>query len=369
MKKCLIHIGTHKTGTTSIQSFLYKNSESLKQKGIFYSSLVEENINAGHHAIAAKIAANKSSEVKRNRIRIQQLMKDIEESSCNSAIISSEIFSTIDPDLVRQTFAEFDCHIICFLRRQDDYLESMYREIIKNSEFFGSKAEFLDIVRTEKELELCAYQNKYNATLPLYYDRFLDKWADCFGKEKIHVRAYDEPNTNGDSIEAFLETIELSYSDFFDSEREHNNYNSSFKPEIIQFRNLIDRKLSFIAQSSLRDSVWWANNHFQKERPTYFFDTEERQKIMAIAAESNTALKAKYLPHSEAEWLDNCTVAEKAATPDLDIDTALQCMSLLIAHQASQLQHQAKQIAILQEEIARINSRKMAIIFSNALKK
>ncbi len=357
MKKCFIHIGTHKTGTTSIQSFLYKNSELLKQKGIFYPSLVEESIDAGHHTIAAKIAANKSLEVSQNCAKIRHFIGAIKTSSCHSAIVSSEIFSTINPELVKDVFAEFDCQIVCFLRRQDDYLESMYREIIKNSEFLGndSKERFLNLVINEKELILSPYQNKFKAIIPFHYDKLLDNWASFFGRDKIHVYAYDKPNTNIDSIEVFLEAINLSISDFPEFEKKYYNHNSSFKPEIIQFRNLIDRKLSLTAQSSLRDSIWWANNHFQKEYPTYLFDTEERQKIMTIVAESNAALKETYLFDSETVWLNNCTVEEKAATPDLGIDGAFQCMSLLIAHQASQLKQQAQQIAKLQEKIAQID--------------
>jgi hypothetical protein len=358
MKKCFIHIGTHKTGTTSIQSFLHNNSDFLSQNQISYPTWINEKINAGHHFIATMIAANKLSKNKNNSLKISEFIREIKSSDCDTIIVSSEIFSTIDPKLVKNTFADFDCHIICFLRRQDDYLESLYREVVKNSEFSGNKHDFLKIILQEKQLEIDLYQNKYNAVFPFYYDRFLDKWADCFGKEKILVRAYDEPNTNGNSIEAFLKAIDLASVNFSDLEKEKYYYNNSFKPEIIQFRNLIDRKLSFAAQSSLRDSIWWANNHFQKEHLTYFFDTEERQEIMTIVAESNKVLKAKYLSNSQAEWLDNFTVKEKAATPDLDVDTAFQCLSLLIAHQASQLKYQADRIAILQKEIDRINSLK-----------
>jgi hypothetical protein len=350
MKKCFIHIGTHKTGTTSIQSFLYQNSDILNQKNIFYPPLVDETVNAGHHSTAAMIAAIN----RENELKISEFIEVINSSPNDIVIVSSEIFSTIDPHLVQRTFAEFDCQIICSLRRQDDYLESMYREVVKNSEFLESKQKFLDLVYTETGLELCAYQNKYNALLPFYYDRFLDKWADCFGKEKIHVYAYDEPKTNGDAVEAFLQAINLSPADFPDFKPE--SYNKSFQVELLQIRQIIDRKLSFTAQSSLRGSFWWANNHFQNPQPTNFYGTEERQQIMAIVAESNLRLSQTYLANSQAPWLQNPTIKEIIAPPDLDFATALQAMSLLIAHQADRLDVQAQQIAKLQQEIDRLRS-------------
>ena len=35
--KAVLHIGTHKTGTTTIQSFLGANREKLRKQGIFLS--------------------------------------------------------------------------------------------------------------------------------------------------------------------------------------------------------------------------------------------------------------------------------------------------------------------------------------------
>lgn len=35
-----VHIGTPKTGTTTIQTFMAKNNEALKQKGFLYSTSI-----------------------------------------------------------------------------------------------------------------------------------------------------------------------------------------------------------------------------------------------------------------------------------------------------------------------------------------
>jgi hypothetical protein len=36
MHKALLHIGTEKTGSTSIQNFLYKNESELNKRGYFF---------------------------------------------------------------------------------------------------------------------------------------------------------------------------------------------------------------------------------------------------------------------------------------------------------------------------------------------
>lgn len=141
-RKCYLHIGTHKTGTTSVQSFLYQNRNVLKEKSIFYPAIIENETDAGHHSIAATIAKNNNYDSLKKEPQIENLLQQIKSSNYETTILSSEIFSTISPSLVKKVFAEFDCKVICFLRRQDEFIESMYRELIKNSNctyFFDTK--------------------------------------------------------------------------------------------------------------------------------------------------------------------------------------------------------------------------------------
>jgi len=42
MKECILHIGMHKTGSSSIQDYLYKNKTELR-KGLLYADLETAN--------------------------------------------------------------------------------------------------------------------------------------------------------------------------------------------------------------------------------------------------------------------------------------------------------------------------------------
>ena len=61
MVKIFVHIGTHKTGTTSIQKFARSNEEKLKMKGFFYPgySILGKKEHYGHHHIAHALAMQK----------------------------------------------------------------------------------------------------------------------------------------------------------------------------------------------------------------------------------------------------------------------------------------------------------------------
>ena len=49
-KKFILHIGTNKTGTTAIQSFLYNNSQQIRNLGFSYPDFGIHN--HGHHNLA-----------------------------------------------------------------------------------------------------------------------------------------------------------------------------------------------------------------------------------------------------------------------------------------------------------------------------
>ena len=55
MKTAYIHIGTHKTGSTSIQDFLFKNRTKLRDRGFLYplSGISPKNLFGQHHLTAA----------------------------------------------------------------------------------------------------------------------------------------------------------------------------------------------------------------------------------------------------------------------------------------------------------------------------
>jgi len=51
-KTLFVHIGTHKTGTTSIQNFLRNHATSLNECGVFVPKSGTLDENSGHHNIA-----------------------------------------------------------------------------------------------------------------------------------------------------------------------------------------------------------------------------------------------------------------------------------------------------------------------------
>src|SRR5438309_11963248 len=70
---CFLHIGTEKTGTTSIQNFLAQNRDHLREKGILYPRAAG---NQNHTALAA-YALRRTTIAKRRRSKEPETRRDV----------------------------------------------------------------------------------------------------------------------------------------------------------------------------------------------------------------------------------------------------------------------------------------------------
>lgn len=138
MSKVVIHIGTHKTATTSIQNVFWNNQEALARHGLVYPRTSEKE--SGHHGLVFYWSSIP------DRYKIPQgsmagLKQIIEEYAGQDATVflSSEEFSRVGVNSenhfieLRELLRDFDeIEVICVLRTQWQFLQSAYMEVSKN---------------------------------------------------------------------------------------------------------------------------------------------------------------------------------------------------------------------------------------------
>ena len=100
MKKVWLHIGTHKTGTTTLQKFFFENKEVLLQRGLYYptegSYFYQEGEN---HSLLAHALRNERPEFLPDNLTftlegcVNDIRADIRKSDAPEIVISSEHFS------------------------------------------------------------------------------------------------------------------------------------------------------------------------------------------------------------------------------------------------------------------------------------
>jgi hypothetical protein len=120
-KKIYLHIGTHKTGTTSFQQLLRKNAQPLQAQNIYVppvGKLISGNgeyqmHSGGLHLIASAFRGKVNLDV------VHAYLEAFERSGCESACISSEGFDSLEKseiDNLSVVFADYEIKILLVLR-------------------------------------------------------------------------------------------------------------------------------------------------------------------------------------------------------------------------------------------------------------
>lgn len=193
MAKMILHVGTHKTGTTSLQRFLSENRAALKAQGMCYfdppekyaTAIVERN---GHFLLRHAKDTLKADQATKRALRatkhnILAFKKAVGE--CDTIVLSDEALfyqQAIRPDtmpLIQELLRDCgitDVRIIVYLRRQDEFATSLWKQRVKNSmKLTASIHEYVKSPRVVQALD---------------YQRILSEFAELFGKDNVCVRVY-----------------------------------------------------------------------------------------------------------------------------------------------------------------------------------
>tara|TARA_R110001583_G_scaffold189565_1_gene353033 strand:+ start:273890 stop:274915 length:1026 start_codon:yes stop_codon:yes gene_type:complete len=168
MGRIILHIGTHKTGTTSLQKGLSRNREQLEARGIYYPDY--DLIGAkSHYAHIGIVNAFSKAHPDLSREQAETFFAEVHRRSADYdlTILSAEPFfrhvgfgANGQPRKVprngeaywvarndyirdvRDQFVGADVEIVMAVRRQVDYGMSLYQEHVKTSRYSGDFSTF-----------------------------------------------------------------------------------------------------------------------------------------------------------------------------------------------------------------------------------
>lgn len=197
MKRTLfIHIGLHKTGTTSLQRFLFQNQKQLHAAGLYRPNTGADNgpNSWGHHTLARSLNEKSTGKF--------QLWTDLRKECRGEqqVVVSSEVFSLVfepkDLLIVIRKFEKWNIRIVCYVRNQDQYLESLYNHSVKAVGETADIESFLKRVRRR-----------------LNYRAYLTALDKTFGASNIILRPYEPESLQGDICADFLTAIGMEMPD------------------------------------------------------------------------------------------------------------------------------------------------------------
>jgi hypothetical protein len=172
-EKVLIHIGIHKTGTSSIQSFLSKNSARiLEEDEVLYvetgRDVEAEEMHAGHHHLAWKTVERYAERkgVELDRTLWGDVVEEINQKRPDLSILSSEFFwpaTEREIKYIADALHDFDTRILVYVRNQKSLAKSIYRQIVKGEKYVGGIKEVVK-----------------NRTWIFDYQKIVSKWESVF---------------------------------------------------------------------------------------------------------------------------------------------------------------------------------------------
>lgn len=205
--RCVLHIGTEKTGTTAVQSFLFLGRERLAELGVHVATSPGERNNrwiAGYAMSPDRdddfTTAMSGGDPERRRqmtsaflARFHREMSSLPPQTHTVVLTSEHLHSRLTRqeevdavgDLLDRYFDEIT--VVCYLRRQVDVCVSLYSTALKVGH----------VTSLPRFLDECTPDNPYYD-----YDRLLRMWEQRFTRAALDVRLFDKSRfLNGDLLD------------------------------------------------------------------------------------------------------------------------------------------------------------------------
>jgi hypothetical protein len=281
-----LHIGFSKTGTTSLQRFFSCNSGAFRDRGVIYPEAFRYN-NCHHKLfwLTKPFLSNQNAEAQRVlatedlQETYKNFAREFDAFGGNTALFSSELFSNFRSpqkiESVIKLFSHFDLKIIVYLRRQDEYLISMYGQLVMGG---FTTSNFTDF-RKARNLD---------------YNEFLSLWEKQIKRKNIIVRAFDRDGFyGGDIFHDLIDGLGLKWDETLSVPAKESNISAG--PEEIEFKRLVNTLPISFKEKQLFDEPLKRASRESAQKAVSFLDKKERREILEYYKESNQRITEKFL--------------------------------------------------------------------------
>ncbi len=286
----VIHIGSPKTGTTALQSYLFNNEDALRSGGVNYMRAARTHI--AHNPLPAQILKDAGAPLWR------AIADEYAASPDSTHIISSEILFRIIVARKLDTLVPADLRrntrVVCYLRPQDSYIEVLYKQLLKNNRVPADRKGFMQAIRPR-----------------LNYTQILDAYADIFGADNILVRPFVRDRLeNRDIVSDFTSLIGAGKLE--NPAPEADNTNKTLSAELSEMLAGLGQNTEFNTREVIRELI-------AMDRPEIFrsgdvYTPSQKFALLQDLAAENTGLVERYLPEHRDLFL-----VDEDADPPVDV--------------------------------------------------
>lgn len=137
LKKAVLHIGVHKTGTSFIQGCLSKNRSWLLERRVFYEpgDKVTAHHPTNHHTLIQRFEDG-SRRIEEGTDLILDMLAEANRRNCDTVLLSSELLTSgtveIEPIVSTLTSNVDEVVVVAYMRRPDDIVASAYNQLVRS---------------------------------------------------------------------------------------------------------------------------------------------------------------------------------------------------------------------------------------------
>jgi hypothetical protein len=236
-----LHIGTEKTGTSTIQELFKRTRDAAKAAGLLYPALPLLGNTGSHFGLVHFAVDPSESRLKFADLHMRfpvdfrsnfesRLAEEIAGSGCERILFSSEHLSSalhtqesVHRAIATMTKISDDVRVIVYLRPQYELFPSAYSTQVKGG-------------RTTP----CKLPNANNFFYD--YDRMLALWENAIGRDRITVRLFSRREfKDGDFLADFFNTLGMTKPDWLGEVR---TFNTRLGSEALEFLRVVNAVMS-----------------------------------------------------------------------------------------------------------------------------
>ncbi|MBL4760555.1 MAG: hypothetical protein JKY80_06865 [Mariprofundaceae bacterium] len=273
--KLIIHAGTPKTGTTSLQTYLAKKQHKLRRKGVLYPHNLDklQNSSAPKHQWFEKnlITTNLESFLENFKNIIAQVKEDT-----HTIILSSEgiynywwDFPDESKDVLKVLGKRFDVEVWVWFREPLAFIESYYKQCIRNPQVESNPC-------YGKDLSFAEMLNIKWFSQHLNYQGFVSECQILFGENNVSVFQYE-----GDVVQEVIQKLGLETPYDNPTPRQNKSLNSA-SIKLLRTINHYDMKAK--DKGLLMPHLKEINRILENCANDTLIDEESRKRVLELAS-------------------------------------------------------------------------------------
>ncbi len=329
-KSCVIHIGSGKTGTSSMQQILFDNGDLLKENHIIYPTSCLWRGDRSHNTLGVYMWDNFYEQAKKASFEetLDQLMGEI--SDWPHVIISSELLeksimhgnrANVIALLDALAGMDYDIDVLYVVRRQDFYIESLFKHAVSDSSslYRGTVSEFLQA------------RNRY-----LMYNDIANSWRRMSQVKSVKVIPFLE-GASSRNIDTVLQA--MGVKEIVGETSQIPAVNLSLEGIYLRLKQWLNVNCSDLQLHRRYVAVVTGNKDARlHEKRTVVFNEDERKRFLKdyegdlLLLEENFSFQRTFFETEQCQNADKFSVLT-----DEELDSAVDEIALLDNDLAAQL--------------------------------